>query len=118
MNRTKLSLISLFTVVFATGGPLLAADDTKLAEVRAKMDEMFQEIRPEHVNASPINGWYTVQKGSIVAYVSEDGRYLLQGDLIDLDRNVNLSEVSRTDARRPVEKHPRCVSRGSHDPGP
>jgi thiol:disulfide interchange protein DsbC len=32
--------------------------------------------------------------------VSADGRYLLQGDLIDLDTNVNLSEESRTTARR------------------
>ncbi len=80
--------------------PAFAADDAHLEAVRAKMDEMFQEISPEHVNASPINGWYTVQKGSIVAYVSEDGRFLLQGDLIDLDQQVNLSERSRVDARR------------------
>ena len=39
-------------------------------------------------------------QGSVVAYVSADGRYLLQGDLIDLDNQVNLSEQSRTNARR------------------
>ena len=38
-----------------------------------------------------MTGWVSIQKGSIVAYMSEDGRYLMQGDLIDLDNNVNLS---------------------------
>jgi thiol:disulfide interchange protein DsbC len=41
-----------------------------------------------------------VQRGSVIAYVSDDGRYLLQGDLIDLDSQVNLSEESRAVVRR------------------
>ncbi len=61
---------------------------------------MFEAIEPEHVNPSPIEGWYIVQKGSIVAYISADGRYLLQGDLIDLDLQVNLTEQSRNGVRR------------------
>jgi len=78
-----------------------AADvDPQLEQARARVAEMFETIDPEHVNPSPIDGWFTVQKGSVVAYISADGRYLLQGDLIDLDQQVNLSELSRTDARR------------------
>src|SRR5210317_554787 len=82
-----------------------AADvDPKLEAVRAKMSGMFEFIDPEHVNQSPMDGWYTIQKGSIVAYVSDDGRYLLQGDLIDLDNSVNLSEESRAESRRALMK--------------
>lgn len=33
------------------------------------------------------------------AYVTADGRYLLQGDLVDLDANVNLTEKRRNAAR-------------------
>jgi len=78
-----------------------AADvDAQLEEARAKVSAMFDMIDPENVNPSPIDGWFTIQKGSVVAYISADGRYLLQGDLIDLDMQVNLSEQSRTDARR------------------
>jgi len=80
-----------------------AADqDAALEDVRAKMSTMFEAIEPENVNPSPIDGWFTIQQGSIVAYVSADGRYLLQGDLIDLDTQVNLSEQSRNSARRDV----------------
>ena len=68
--------------------------------MRQKVGAMFEMIEPEDINASQVDGWYTIQKGSVVAYVSADGHYLLQGDLIDLDNSVNLSEVRRTEARR------------------
>ena len=99
---TRFLQLSLSTVVaLAFGVHAFAADaDPQLDEVRAKVSSMFQAIEPEHITPSPIEGWYTVQKGSVIAYVSADGRYLLQGDLIDLDQQVNLSEQSRTDARR------------------
>jgi thiol:disulfide interchange protein DsbC len=92
-------LVAATTLLFAVNS--LAADaDPKLEAVRAKISDMFPSIDPENVDVSPIEGWYTVQRGSVIAYVSDDGRYLLQGDLIDLDTQVNLSEASRADARR------------------
>ncbi|MCH9696379.1 MAG: DsbC family protein [Gammaproteobacteria bacterium] len=100
MTRKITIFLSTLALSVFTSTVSIAAEDPELEAVRAKMDAMFQEIGAENVNASPIDGWYTVHKGSIVAYVSKDGRYLLQGDLIDLDRQMNLSEITRTDARR------------------
>jgi thiol:disulfide interchange protein DsbC len=77
-----------------------AADADELASVRATITTMFDAIKPEDVNPSPVPGWYTIHTGPIVAYVSADGRYLLQGDMIDLVTQVNLSEKTRTDARK------------------
>ena len=78
-----------------------SADGVEIpAEERERIAELFETIAPENVKPSPIDGWYMIQKGSLVAYISKDGRYLLQGDLIDLDSKVNLSELSRTDSRR------------------
>lgn len=101
MSRTTRIFIAIAAAFVLADTSAFAEDaDPKLEAVRAKISSMFSSIEPEHVSASPIDGWYTVQKGSIVAYISDDGRYLLQGDLIDLDLQVNLSEQSRTDARR------------------
>ena len=95
------SLAVVACIAFLASTSVRAADaDAELEQVRTKVSAMFDAIDPEHVNISPIDGWYTVQKGSVIAYISADGRYLLQGDLIDLERQVNLSEQSRTDARR------------------
>ncbi len=77
-----------------------AIADDGLEAVREKISSMFDEIDPQHVGASGIDGWYKIQKGAIVAYVSTDGRYLMQGEMIDLDEQVNLTELARNDARR------------------
>ena len=102
MRRNQLSVFSVLAICLIGGSSVIAADDAELEAVRDKINAMFGEIAPENVSRSPVDGWYTVHKGSIVAYVSEDGRYLLQGDMIDLDRQVNLSEQTRNESRREV----------------
>ncbi len=102
MRRNQLSVFSVLAICLMGGSFAVAADDAQLEAVRARINGMFGEISPENINRSPVDGWYTVHKGSIVAYVSEDGRYLLQGDMIDLDRQVNLSEQTRNESRREV----------------
>ncbi len=101
MSRTIQSILSLTAALLLPCLAAHAADtDAELEAVRDKVAAMFDMIDRDHINTSPVDGWYTVQKGSIVAYISADGRYLLQGDLIDLDLQVNLSEQSRANARR------------------
>ena len=95
--------IALFATLLIVTPPALAEDDSQeleLERVRAAVTGLFDEIEPQHIMASPIDGWYMIRKGAIVAYISSDGRYLLQGDLIDLESQVNLSEASRDEARR------------------
>ena len=75
------------------------ANEIPVAE-RERIAEMFESIDPGDVFKSPVDGWYTIQSGSIVAYITTDGRYLLQGDLIDLDTQTNVTEASRSNARR------------------
>ena len=97
-NLTQRLAVALLLL---TGASAAAAEsDPALEAAREKIAEAFEMIEPEHVGRSPIEGWYTIQKGSVVAYVSADARYLLQGDLIDLERQINLTEISRNDARR------------------
>ena len=97
MSRFSLLFIAVATFAVA---PLTYADDAELEQVRQKVGAMFDMIDPEDVGPSPVEGWYTIHKGSVVAYISADGRYLLQGDLVDLDLQVNLSENVRNESRR------------------
>jgi len=94
----RLTAIFVATLTFAS---VQAAEDSAALElVREKIATMFDTIDPGDINGSPVDGWYTIHKGPIVAYISADGRYLLQGDMIDLDQSVNLSEAIRDEARR------------------
>lgn len=98
MIRKKffLLLASALVVMPAFGGQ----SDEVAAEERERIAGLFESIDPDDIHGSPIDGWYTIRRGPIVAYISTDGRYLLQGDLIDLDKQVNLTEESRSLARR------------------
>jgi thiol:disulfide interchange protein DsbC len=97
MKRFLLPLALLLSLQSA--GVHAADVSPELAAVREKVSGLFDEIQPEHVFPGPIDGWYTIRKGAIIAYISANGRYLMQGDLIDLDDQVNLSENERDNAR-------------------
>jgi thiol:disulfide interchange protein DsbC len=102
MSRKTSIFATLLAFCLVCSAPVYAEDSAALEVVRLKLDAMFEGIGPENINESAVDGWFTVHKGSIVAYVSEDGRYLLQGDMIDLDEQVNLSEEARNESRREV----------------
>ena len=100
MNILKQGIFSLLLAACCVAS--VAAEETQgvPAAERDRVAGLFESIEPDNVYTSPIDGWYEIRKGSIVAYISTDGRYLLQGDLIDLDSQVNVTEASRSSSRR------------------
>ncbi len=100
--KRLISIRPLVPLIAALSMCPAVADETstELELVRERVAKMFDMLDQDDVSISPVDGWYTIHKGSIVAYISADGRYLLQGDLVDLDTQVNLSEAVRNDARR------------------
>jgi thiol:disulfide interchange protein DsbC len=69
------------------------------ADVRARVVSKLQGAKPEDVGPSPIPGLYEVTMGGLIAYVSSDGKYLLSGNVYDLDTQVNLTATRRNAAR-------------------
>ena len=83
--------IFALTLVCATGA---AQELTK-----EQLAEEFPGIETDDILDAAVPGFYEVAIGSSVAYVSKDGRYILQGDLFDLSDNANLTERRRSTAR-------------------
>jgi thiol:disulfide interchange protein DsbC len=69
------------------------------ADVRARVVSKLQGAKPEDVGPSPIPGLYEVTMGGLIAYVSGDGKYLVSGNVYDLDTQVNLTATRRNAAR-------------------
>ncbi len=81
---------------------LVAATSPALSEGTLDKDELaalLPGVAIDHISDSPITGIYEIAVGTNVAYVSDDGRYLLQGELFDLDSSENLTERSRSRMR-------------------
>ena len=48
---------------------------------------------------SEIPGIYSVSIGTSVGYVSKDGKYILRGDIYDMETSENLTEGLRAESR-------------------
>jgi thiol:disulfide interchange protein DsbC len=68
-------------------------------DVRARVVSKLQGASPADVAMSPIPGLYEITMGGVIAYVSADGKYLLSGNVYDLDSQVNLTATRRNTAR-------------------
>lgn len=97
-NTVNFKAIFILLGVISLSVPLHAAQDD-LAEVREMLRELVPGQAPDGLKATAVPGIYEVRYGSTVFYLNKDGRYMFQGDLIDLKTETNLSEQSRAEAR-------------------
>jgi thiol:disulfide interchange protein DsbC len=70
------------------------------ADPRAVIAKKFPGLKTEDVRSSPVKGLYEVRMGGESAYVTADGRYVISGDMYDLDSRENLTEQGRSVERR------------------
>ncbi len=98
MNRFKGLVRQLLTAVAAAtmSGMVLAADGAPGHEtemrIRSALAQVLPNTAPDSIAATPVPGLYEVMFGPRLVYISEDGRYLLQGSLIDLETRQDLTE--------------------------
>lgn len=68
--------------------PAAASADASVEEALAAK---VPGIEAEHIRATPVPGLWEVAIGAQVVYLSEDGRYMVRGELIDLMTGQNVT---------------------------
>ncbi len=68
-----------------------AVDDAKKAEITKNLKRMVPGLDDATLTPAPVAGLYEVVIGSDVLYITQDGRYLIQGNIIDLETRENLT---------------------------
>ena len=81
---------------FAAGSPQ--------ERVRNVLKGLNPAIRVDSIEPSPVRGFHQVVAGGQVVYVSDDGKYLFQGELMDVAARKNLSDVALSKVRGEVLK--------------
>jgi len=70
------------------------------SSVVAGLSKVIPNITKEKVSKTPVAGLYQVLVGARVIYASEDGRYIVQGEMVDLVSRVNLTDNALKIARK------------------
>ena len=82
------------------GAPEVAAVDTSAVPAEyAYVVEALPGVAITDVRKSPVPGLLEVMVGSDVYYISEDGKYFVQGEVVELATRVNVTDKARSAAR-------------------
>ena len=101
----KLSLICGFLLLAVTAGFSIAqtstseapAADAQAAEeqLRESLARLAPDMEITAIAESVMPGVYEVVSGAQIFYLTPDGRYMLEGSIIDLEQRVDISEQRR-----------------------
>jgi len=95
MTSTRILFAGLALTLAAS--PVLAGAEAAIKESLAKM---LPEYEIGSIGETPVKGLYEVMMGPQVMYVSGDGRYMMQGRMIDLANREDLTEPRQAAARK------------------
>lgn len=98
MNRRFAGLCLLF-LSLGFLNVAVAAEPASQAAIQKSLGAVLPGVSLDNIHPSPINGVSEVLVGPRLFYVTNDGKYLLQGSLIDLETRVDVSEERRKGAR-------------------
>jgi thiol:disulfide interchange protein DsbC len=98
--NNQVNVVKTAKFFFLTALALLAAG-TALADRAADetaIRKSLGELKPDTIEVTPVPGIYEVAFGTQIVYMSADGRYMFQGDLIDVAHRTSLTEPHRRGA--------------------
>jgi thiol:disulfide interchange protein DsbC len=96
----RLSFLFLILLITAPAFAETAkGGDAELKAIKADLMKKFPGVPEEAISQTPIDGLLQITNGVEVFYLSADGRYLIQGAMIDIAAKKNLTEETQTKLR-------------------
>lgn len=94
-RRMHYFLAALFSaaLLLAAGTlPAQSVDPAVEKNIREQLSVLLPGVSPNSVTATPAAGIYEVMFGPRIVYVTEDARFLVQGNIIDMQTRENITE--------------------------
>ncbi|HHJ38729.1 MAG: disulfide bond formation protein DsbC [Methylothermaceae bacteria B42] len=88
---------SVFILLALVALGLQAAETDTIKE---RLQKQLPNAQIDNIEETQIPGLYEVTLGPRIFYVSKDGRFLIQGNLVDLKKGVNLTEAKLAKVRQ------------------
>lgn len=112
MNRIVAIVLTLMLVL------PLSAPAADYDAVRDRLSTLINGDTQISIAESPLPGILQVRLGSDIVYVTDDGRYLLQGRVLDLDTRQDITDQAKSRIRHELVQeidHDDLISYGSAD---
>jgi thiol:disulfide interchange protein DsbC len=93
-----LSAIAFISAALVCSSPLYAQPEQQVkAEIQKKLGT---NAKVKSVSPAPVSGLYEVLVGNDIFYTDVSGKYLIQGEIIELATGKNITEQRQTDLNR------------------
>jgi thiol:disulfide interchange protein DsbC len=79
---------------------LTAAADQDYSAVEEKMRTLAPQAKSIAISETPIDGLLMVQINGDIVYATADGKYLIQGRVVDMETREDLTEGAKSEVRR------------------
>ena len=89
----------LFATVLLLSFQIAQAAKTEIETVKTSLKKIIK-VDPDSVNLTPVDGLYEIAYGSKIVYMTKDGNFLIEGDVYDVRKGVNLTEGVRQVGRK------------------
>lgn len=85
INYTAAAVVLCFSTLS------LAQDTADLGELEAEISKRLPDLVITSIAETPVDGMYELISGGQIYYIGQGGRYIIDGELIDLDTRANLT---------------------------
>ena len=97
LNKFLSATVLLFASSLFSGYTHAQAEQQVKTEIQKKLGA---NAKVRSVTASPVSGLYEVLVGNEIFYTDTSGKYLIQGEIIELASGKNLTELRQADLNR------------------
>jgi thiol:disulfide interchange protein DsbC len=93
----KTALRILLAALVCFGASALAegnntADPAVEAKIRSSLEVLLPGLQPDSIRPTPVSNLYEITFGTRIVYITDDGRFLLQGKLVDLETRAEITD--------------------------
>ena len=99
MNRKPLIIAALLASFLMVSTFAAAAKENADGIIEEKIRTLAPNAKTIAVSETPIDGILQVQINSDIVYVTADGEYLLQGQIMDIDTRTNITDQAKSGIR-------------------
>jgi thiol:disulfide interchange protein DsbC len=101
--RRSIQFFTFSSLALCVAAPVFAQDEFDVVEARIR--ELAPTATSIAVSETPIEGLLQVQVSGDIVYATTDGKYMVQGRIIDLETREDITELSKATLRKEILNH-------------